>query len=281
MLIDSHQHVWQVARGDYHWMPPDDAVLCRDYGPADLAPFLARHGIARTILVQAAATQAETAYMLGVAREHDTIAGVVGWTEFAAPDAPAAIARLAREAKLVGFRPMVQDIADDDWLVRPDLAPAFRALVTEGLVLDALVHPRHLSRLLVVLDRHPDLTVVVDHGAKPAIRDGRLDPWRADMAAVAARPNAVCKLSGLVTEAGAQWNVEDLRPYADHLVAVFGPRRLLWGSDWPVVNLAGGYDRWREAALLLLAGLPEAERAAVLGENAARVYLAPRKPQWR
>jgi L-fuconolactonase len=171
---------------------------------------------------------------------------------------------------------MVQDIADDDWLVRADLAPAFRALQDYGLVLDALVFPRHLSRLLVVLDRHPDLTVVVDHGAKPAIRGGRLDPWRADMAAVAARANTVCKLSGLVTEAAPDWRVEDLRPYVDHLLAVFGPQRLLWGSDWPVVNLAGGYDRWREAALALLGGLSERDRAALLGGNAARVYLSKR-----
>ena len=120
------------------------------------------------------------------------------------------------------------------------------------------------------------LPVVVDHGAKPEIRGGRLDPWRADMAAVAARPNTVCKLSGLVTEAAPDWTVESLRPYVDHLLAAFGPERLLWGSDWPVVNLAGGYDRWREAALALIAGLPEPDRAAILGRNAERVYLATR-----
>lgn len=274
--IDSHQHVWRLERGDYHWMSPDLAPLYRDYGPEDLAPLLARHGIARTILVQAAATVAETEFMLAVAARTPFVAGVVGWAEFADPDAPAAIARLAADPLLVGLRPMVQDIPDDDWLVRPDLGPAFRALAAHGLVLDALVFPRHLSRLLVVLDRHPDLPVVVDHGAKPAIAERRLDPWRADMAAVAARPGTVCKLSGLVTEARPDWTVESLRPYVDHLLAVFGPARLLWGSDWPVVNLAGGYDRWREASLALLAGLSEAERAAVLGGTAARVYLGRR-----
>ena len=276
MKIDSHQHFWQISRGDYHWMSPDLAALYRDYGPEDLAPFLARHGIDRTILVQAAQTLAETEFMLRIADRTPFVAGVVGWAEFAEPDAPETVARLARHPLLVGLRPMVQDIADDDWLSRADLAPAFRALVEHRLVFDALVFPRHLSRLLVVADRHPDLAVVVDHGAKPAIRERRLDPWRADMAAVAARPNTWCKLSGLVTEAAPDWRIEDLRPYVAHLRAVFGPERLLWGSDWPVVNLAGGYDRWRETALELLASLNESDRAAVLGGNAARVYLAMR-----
>lgn len=276
MMIDSHQHFWQVTRGDYHWMSPDLAALYRDYGPDDLAPMLERYGIGRTILVQAAQTIAETEFMLAIAARTPFVAGVVGWADFADPDAPAIIARLARDPLLVGLRPMVQDIADDNWLVRPDLAPAFRALQEHGLVLDALVFPRHLSRLLVVLDRYPDLPVVVDHGAKPGIAGRRLDPWRADMAAVAARPRTTCKLSGLVTEAGPDWTVESLRPYVDHLLAVFGPERLLWGSDWPVVNLAGGYDRWRGAALTLLSHLSETDRGAVLGGNAERVYLSRR-----
>lgn len=276
MLIDSHQHFWRVDRGDYAWMSPDVTTLHRDYGPEDLKPLLARHGIGRTILVQAAPTMAETEFMLEVARAAPFVAGVVGWVEFSDPHAPRTVARLAANPLIVGFRPMVQDIADDDWLLRPDLASAFRALVEHRLVFDALVLPRHLSRLLVVADRHPDLAIVVDHGAKPFIRNRLLDPWRADMAAIAARPKTVCKLSGLVTEAGPDWAVEDLRPYVDHLLAVFGPERLLWGSDWPVVNLAGGYDRWREATRALTASLSEAERAALLGGNAARIYLAAR-----
>jgi L-fuconolactonase len=274
MAIDSHQHFWRIDRGDYHWMTPDLVPLYRDYGPEDLRPFLGRHGIERTILVQAAATLDETKFMLDLADAAPFIAGVVGWAEFTAPDAPRTIARLAAHPRLVGLRPMVQDIPDDDWLVRPDLHAAFRALVAHRLVFDALVLPRHLSRLLVVADRHPDLSIVVDHGAKPSIGERRLDPWRADMAAAAARPNTVCKLSGLATEAAPDWTVQDLRPYVDHLLTVFGPRRLLWGSDWPVVNLAGGYDRWREAALELLAPLSEADRQAVLGGNAERIYLS-------
>ena len=276
MRIDSHQHFWRVARGDYGWLTPAVGPIYRDYGPADLQPILARHGIARTILVQAAPTVAETEFLLGIAADANFVAGVVGWADFAAPDAAATIARLARDPLLVGLRPMVQNIADDDWLALPELAPALGATREHGLVFDALVLPRHLSRLLVVLDRHPDLTVVLDHAAKPFIRDGLLDPWREDVAAIAARPRTTCKLSGLVTEAAEGWTVGQLRPYVDHLLRVFGPSRLLWGSDWPVVERARGYDSWRAASEELLRSLSPAERDAILGGNAARVYLGSR-----
>lgn len=276
MQIDSHQHFWRISRGDYSWMSPDLKLLYRDFGPEDLQPLLANHGIDRTILVQAAQTVAETEFMLQLAMTAPFVAGVVGWAEFTDPEAVEIIERLADAPLIVGLRPMVQDIADDDWLVRPDLTPAFRTLIERRLVFDALILPRHLSRLLEVADRHPELSIVIDHGAKPFIREGVLDPWRADMVAAAARPNIVCKLSGLVTEAKADWTVSDLRPYVDHLLELFGPQRLLWGSDWPVVNLAGGYDRWREVTLVLLSSLPEADQAAVLGGNAARVYLSGR-----
>lgn len=275
-MIDAHTHFWQLARGDYSWLMPALAPIYRDFGPADLAPFLGRHGIARTILVQAAPTLAETRYMLDVARQAPFIAGIVGWADFEAPDAADAIAALGADPLLVGLRPMVQDIADDDWLLKPALGPAFRALVAHDLAFDALTLPRHLGRLLRLLDRHPDLRVVVDHASKPAIRERRLDPWRADMASVAAHPGVHCKLSGLATEAAPDWTADDLQPYVDHLVDVFSPARLLWGSDWPVVNLAGGYNRWRAATELLLAPLGAAHRAAVLGGNAARFYLAGR-----
>jgi L-fuconolactonase len=276
MLIDSHQHFWRLSRGDYGWLKPELTLLYRDFAPDDLRPLLDRHGIERSILVQAAPTVAETEFMLETAEAAPFVAGVVGWVEFTAPEAPEIMRKLAANPLTVGFRPMVQDIPEDDWLVRPELAQAFRAMIERGIVFDALVLPRHLSRLLVVADRYPELTIVIDHGAKPAIREGSLAPWRADMAAAAARPNVVCKLSGLVTEARPDWSIEHLRPYVDHLLDVFGPDRLLWGSDWPVVNLAGGYDRWREATLQLIAHLSEAERTAVLGGTAARIYLKSR-----
>ncbi|MBI3707124.1 MAG: amidohydrolase family protein [Proteobacteria bacterium] len=276
MQIDAHQHFWRVDRGDYGWLTPAVGPIYRDFGPADLRPLLARHGIAKTILVQAAQTVAETEFLLSIANDAPFVAGVVGWVDFPARSTVAAIARLAENPLLVGLRPMVQDIADDDWLLRADLAPAIDAMVQLGLVFDALVLPRHLPRLLVLLDRHPGLRVVLDHGAKPFIRDRRLDPWRADVAAVAARANTTCKISGLVTEARTGWTVADLRPYVDHLLQVFGPERLLWGSDWPVVERARGYDDWRAAAKELLSPLTEAERLAIFGGNAERIYLALR-----
>lgn len=273
--IDAHQHYWRLDRGDYGWLVPSLGPIFRDFLPADLAPILERHGIGRTIVVQAAPTVAETHFLLGLARETPTIAGVVGWVDFAARDAAGTIAQLARDPALVGLRPMLQDIEDDDWMLRADLRPCFEALIEQGLVFDALVLPRHLPRLARLVQRYPHMTVVIDHGAKPRIVQGRgaLDPWRAEIAALASSPNVFCKLSGLVTEAEPGWQTEDLRPYTDHLIREFGTARLLWGSDWPVVELAGGYDRWRASSLALLESVDASAREAVVGGNATRVYL--------
>lgn len=274
--IDAHQHFWQLARGDYGWLTPALAAIHRDFLPADLAPILARHGIARTILVQAAPTVAETRFLLDLARATPFVAGVVGWVDLGARDAPDVIGHLAADPLLVGLRPMVQDIADDDWLAAPALAPAFDAMVAHRLVFDALVLPRHLPRLARVVERHPALAVVIDHAAKPPIRDAArgLDPWRAALAELARAPGVACKLSGLVTEAAPDWSVAALRPFVAHVLDAFSATRVLWGSDWPVVGLAGGYDRWHAATLALLADVATAERAAILGGNAVRTYLS-------
>lgn len=270
--IDAHQHFWRLSRGDYGWLTPALAPIHRDFGPEDLSPLLAAHGIGATILVQAAPTEAETRFLLEIAAETPFVAGVVGWTDLEMPGAPERIAELAADPLLVGLRPMVHDIPDDDWLLRPSLAPALAAMARQGLVFDALLRPRHFPRLVPLLDRHPDLAVVLDHGGKPAIAEGA-PGWAEALADLARRPNLACKLSGLATEAPADWNTETLRPYAAEILRCFGPERVLWGSDWPVVNLAGGYDRWRAAAEALV---PEAARAAVFGGNAARIYLRRR-----
>lgn len=276
MMIDAHHHFWTVARGDYGWLTPDTGVLYRDYGPDDLLPQLGEHGISATILVQCAETLAETRFLLDIAQRTAFVAGVVGWIDFTAPDAPATIDELARDPLLIGLRPMVQDLPDDDWLLRRDLKPAMDAMIEHGLVFDALIYPRHLPRLGAFLDRYPDLDVVLDHGAKPPIRDAVLDPWRADVAAIAARPRTLCKISGLATEARPDWRASDLRPYVDHLRSVFGAKRLMWGSDWPVLNKAGSYANWRKAAETLLSDLPAEDREAVFGGNAERFYLSRR-----
>jgi L-fuconolactonase len=206
---------------------------------------------------------------------------VVGWTDFDAGDAIGRIEALAARKLLVGLRPMVQDIADDDWLLRPELAPLLAAMAKHGLVFDALVLPRHLPRLVQVVDRHPDLQFVLDHCAKPRLVARDITAWKDDIAVLAKRSNIACKLSGLVTEAAPNWQIDDLRGAVEHVRACFGPKRLMWGSDWPVVNLAGGYERWFDAAETLLSDLSADEKADVFGSNAARVYLWRRGRQAR
>jgi|SRR5690348_13407428 L-fuconolactonase len=276
MRIDAHHHLWTLARSDYGWLTSDLAPIYRDFHLSDLAPLLASAGIDGTILVQAAPTEAETAFLLDIAEASETVCGVVGWADFDAGDAADRIEGLAGKKMLVGLRPMVQDIADDDWLLKPELLPLLTAMAGHGLVFDALVLPRHLPRLVQVVDRHPDLQFVLDHCAKPRLASRDIAEWKRHIAEIAKRPNTVCKFSGLATEAKADWQIADLRAAADHVRDCFGPQRLLWGSDWPVVNLAGGYQRWFAAAETLLDDLSSADKADVFGGNAGRIYLAKR-----
>ncbi|MBG6142413.1 L-fuconolactonase [Labrenzia sp. EL_142] len=270
--IDAHQHFWDIARGDYHWLTPELGPIYRNFLPSDLAPNLEAHGISGTILVQAAPTLAETRFMLSLADNSPAVKGVVGWVDFESTDAPQIISDLAAHPALVGLRPMIQDLEDDDWMLRDNLTPAFEALIANDLTFDALTFPRHLENLSALLIRFPDMRVVIDHGSKPLIRDSLIDDWAASMKQLAADTNAFCKLSGLVTEAKPDWSVDDLRPYVDHLLSTFGPQRILWGSDWPVCLLASSYERWVEATEILLNGLTPDEKDAVLGLNALRAY---------
>lgn len=275
MMIDAHQHYWNPARGDYDWMPMDNEVLARQYAPADLVPHLKNHGIKATILVQAAATIQETEYMLGVADATPSVAGVVGWIDFEKPDDLAHLKRLANHPKFLGVRPMIQDIPDVDWMLREDVQWGFQAVSDLGLTFDALGFPQHLENFLTILKRYPEMRVVVDHCMKPQIRDHspeNLAFWAGGMAKIAKETNTFCKFSALVTEANPDWKVADLRPYTDHLFKVFGADRMMWGSDWPVCQLAATYDEWREAAVDLTSHLNQAERAAVFGGTAKAFY---------
>jgi L-fuconolactonase len=265
--VDAHHHVWTIARGDYGWMSPELSIA-RDYGLDDLRPLLG--DITATVLVQAADTEAETAFMFDVARTSaGLVRGVVGWTDLASPRAPARIAELAGDALLKGLRPMLQDIEDTSWILRPAVQPALAAMAKHGLRFDALLKPRHLPVIGQLAQRHPDLAVVIDHAAKPDIANGHFQPWASHMAHLARDTPWYCKVSGLVTEARVSWQIDDLRPYVDHLLATFGPDRLMWGSDWPVVTLASNYRRWRETAATLL---PAETHDAVLGGTASRFY---------
>lgn len=272
MRIDSHQHFWRLSRGDYGWLSESFGPIYRDFLPDDLRPLIAAEGISATVLVQAAPSAEETEFLLGIAEREPFVAGVVGWADLDAPGGADEVRRLSERPALRGLRPMIQDIPDDGWMLRPTLAPALRAMVDGGLAFDALVKPPHLANLRRFLAAYPDLRVVVDHGGKPDIASSGFPAWAEAMRAIANESTAVCKLSGLVTEAAPGWRPEDLRPYVDHLLETFGPARLMWGSDWPVLNLNGDYAGWLRAAETLLAGLSEPERDLVFGGVAKTFY---------
>jgi L-fuconolactonase len=271
LRVDAHQHFWRRERGDYGWLTPDLAPIYRDYLPADLAPQLRAAGVTKTILVQAAATVAETRFMLDLAREHEFIAGVVGWVDFESADVREVIADLARDAGLVGLRPMIQDIPDTEWMLREQLEPAFEAMIDHGLVFDALVKPPHIPALLELAGRYPELAMVLDHGAKPPISGGDVSAWKHGVSMLARETHMVCKLSGLVTEAGGA-DPALLADCVNHLLASFGPARLMWGSDWPVCELVCSYADWRSASDQLLAPLGDADRALINAETARATY---------
>lgn len=270
MKIDAHQHFWLIERGDYGWLTPELGVLYRNYGPVDLTPLLKRCGVDGTVLVQAAPTLAETEFLIKLAEQNSFIKGVVGWVDFESPNAVCDIERLAESPHLVGLRPMIQDIEDTDWMLKPQLNPAFESLIAADLTFDALVFPNHLSNLQELLARYPAMRVVIDHGAKPRIADKQFGSWAADMSALAKNSGAFCKLSGLITEAARDWQPEDLEPYMDHLISCFGTDRLIWGSDWPVLNLAGSYTQWHQLVKERLSEENAIER--VMGLNAVQAY---------
>lgn len=276
-LVDAHFHCWQLARADYGWLTPALGPIHRDVTIDDWQRVAQPLGVSAGVLVQAAPTQAETHFLLAQANASEAVLGVVGWLDLLARDAPKRIADLAAsQPKLCGLRPMLQDIADPDWILQPALEPALAAMAAHGLVFDALVKPLHLARVHELARRHPQLSIVLDHGAKPDIAAGQWQPWADDIAALArAAPRLACKLSGLLTEAGsltAPPAPDAVQPWAKHLLDTFGAQRLLWGSDWPVLELAADYGRWWRDTQSLLAPLHEADRAAVLGGNARRLY---------
>jgi L-fuconolactonase len=279
MIVDAHHHLWDPARRDYPWMTGEAARLRRRFDRDDLREATAGLGVERTVLVQAVGTLEETEELLATAADSGgLIAGVVGWVDLTLPDVAATLAQLLQGpggAHLVGIRHQVHDEADPDWLLRPDVLRGLRAVAEVGLVYDLLVRSRELPAARRAAEQLPELSFVVDHAAKPAIRAGEWEPWSTRIAAMAALSNVACKLSGLVTEARHPgWTVEDLAPYVARLVELFGPARLLFGSDWPVCTLAASYHSVLGATSTCLAraGLGEPERADVLAGTATRVY---------
>ena len=272
MIVDAHFHCWQLARGDYGWLTPALAPIYRDVAIADWRAKALACGVQGGVLVQAAPTEAETEFLLAQAEAEPAVLGVVGWADLLAADAPSRIARLTARPKLKALRPMLHDLPDAQWILQAALEPALRAMVDHGLAFDALVRPAHLEALRQLCGRHPDLRVVIDHAAKPDIAAGDWQPWADDLASIADETQAVCKLSGLLTEAGTTPAPNAARPWARHVLSAFGAERVMWGSDWPVLELASTYRAWWTETEAALAGLSAEHRAAVLGGTAACVY---------
>lgn len=245
-LIDSHVHFWRIGGPGQTW--PDQAwpLIYRDFGYAELTAAAAGTGLQGAVLVQSQPDDRDTDWMLEIARDLPLIQAVVGWVDLEAPNAAQRIAGLAARPKLRGLRPMLQSIADTEWILRRELEPALQAMVQQGLRFDALVQPRHLPFLLEFARRWPKLPIVIDHGAKPHIAQGEIEPWQAQLAELSLLPNIYCKLSGLRTEQAVGAPRSQLEPYIDALVASF-PGRLMWGSDWPVLlHARDSYTDWLE-----------------------------------
>ena len=270
-MIDSHQHFWQVGCFDYPWMSSDLGVLYRDYLPHDLAPILLQNGIDTTVLVQASNSVAESRWLLQLADANPFIAGVVGWVDLT--DAGAQLDELCAHPKFKGVRHLVESEPNDDWLIQPAVLAGLKKLSTRGCTYDLLVHTRHLKYVPQVAESFPELQFVIDHLAKPPISRNEINEWSAAMKRVAAYPNIHCKLSGLVTEANwTSWQTEDLRPYVDRALELFGVDRMMFGSDYPVCLLASSYDRVLDSFQELLKDLSDDDRDKIFSRNTQRFY---------
>ncbi len=276
MIIDAHQHFWDPSRAEYPWLTDDWVAIHRRFAPEDLRPLLIQCGVDRTLLVQTRSSLEETREFLKVAARTPFIAGVVGWVDLADGQVAERIAELKAEAggqKLVGIRHQVHDEEDPAWLLRADVQRGLTAVGQAGLAFDLLVRPRELPAAHETVRRHPEMRFVIDHLAKPPIKQGGASAWDAWMPRIAGFYNVYCKLSGLVTEADWRgWTAEHLRPYVERALGWIGADRLIFGSDWPVCLVAASYVQVFEVTQELVCGLPPAQRAAVFGDNAAVAY---------
>ncbi|CAM4499386.1 L-fuconolactonase [Paenibacillus endophyticus] len=274
MRLDAHQHYWSIERGDYGWITPELPVLYRDFLPQHLEPLLNKHQLDGSIVVQAAATLAETDYLLSLSESEPTILGVVAWLDLTDPDYRKHYERFAEHPKFVGFRLMIQSMTDANEILSPAYVEALTFFAEQGVPVDLLVVSHQLEPLVKLLDQVPGLHGVIDHIAKPRIKEGIMEPWKTQMAQLAAHPGLYCKLSGMVTEADHEnWKPEAFKPYIEHVLDVFGTDRVMYGSDWPVSLLAASYD---EVVEVLEQAIPDswtpAERARLFGLNAKEFY---------
>jgi L-fuconolactonase len=272
-IIDSHQHFWRPGLFDYPWMSEEVEVLYRDYMPSDLEPVLNDCGVSKTVLVQASNSLAETRWLLSLADKNQFIAGVVGWIDLTAPDVEEQLIEFIAHPKFKGVRHLVESEASDDWLIQPGVIKGMRVLSSKGVTYDLLVHTRHLKHVKTLLEKCPDGRFVVDHLAKPPIASGEIKEWLQEIRNVANFPNVYCKLSGLVTEADHKhWRTEDLKPFVDCAIELFGTRRLMFGSDYPVCLLAASYSQVLESFQTLLSEINADDLNHIFAKNASEFY---------
>lgn len=272
MRIDAHQHFWRFDPVRDAWITEEMSVLRRDFLPGELEGLLAANGVDGTVAVQADQSEAETVFLLELARAHPFILGVVGWVDLLAAELDQRLEHFSTDERFRGVRHIAQAEADD-FLSRPDVMGGIGALGKFGLTYDILVYPRQLPGALELVDALPNQPFVIDHMAKPLVARGVLEPWAARMREMALHPNVFCKLSGLVTEASwAGWAPEDFRPYLDVALEAFGPDRLMFGSDWPVCRLAGEYQEVLALVEAYVRALSTAEQEKIFGGTAAAFY---------
>jgi len=276
--IDAHHHLWRYSKQDYGWITGNMAPIARDFLPQDLQQVLTSSGMQGSIAVQARQSLEETQSLLNFAQGFSFIRGVVGWAPIASPELPQVLERFRHFQKLKGFRHVVQDEPDDTFLLRSDFNAGIALFKHYGFVYDILIFERQLPAAISFVDRHPTQVFVLDHIAKPRIRDRVLEPWRTNIRELARRENVYCKLSGMVTEAHCtQWSLPDLSPYFEAVLDAFGPKRLMAGSDWPVCLLAATYQTWFSTLRELISRLSPAEQEMILGGVATKVYSLSRK----
>jgi L-fucono-1,5-lactonase len=271
--IDSHHHFWKYDPVEYDWITEDKSAIRRDFGPADLAREMATAGVSGVISVQAQQSLDETRTLLDFADNHDFIRGVVGWVPLIQENVSELIAQFVGNPKLRALRHVLQDEPDPNYMLREDFNRGIAALREFGLVYDILIFERHLPQTIQFVDRHPDQVFVLDHLAKPLVKAREMSPWAERIAELAKRPNVYCKISGLATEADYHnWTEEQLKPYIDVVLESFGPKRLMFGSDWPVCLVAVRYADWAAIVDRFIGELSQSEQERIWSGTAVEAY---------
>lgn len=277
MIIDAHQHFWKLGQFDTSWLEvPEHAPIHRDFLPTDLKPLIDATGVDRTVFVQTQHNIEETRWVLGLAEEHDWICGVVGWVDLASEQCEEQLLELKQHPKFVGVRHVTQDEPDVNFIVRPEVIRGLRVLEKHNVPFDLLFYVKHLHHAQKLAQQLPGLKMVIDHISKPHIKDQMFDDWESNFRAAAAFPNVYCKLSGMITEADwRNWTPDQLRPYVDIAMDAFGPQRLMFGSDWPVCELAGSYRQVFDTLCESLDSVSDEERERILAGTVRKFYGLP------